>query len=35
VLPWSTGFIGAKLGLPFTEPLHLLSLRYVLVLALI
>jgi len=34
VLLWSTGFIGAKLGLPYIEPLHFLSLRYVLVLAL-
>src|SRR6201993_1060659 len=25
---WSTGFIGAKLGLPDCEPLTLLSLRY-------
>jgi drug/metabolite transporter (DMT)-like permease len=29
---WSTGFIGAKLGLPDCEPLTLLSLRYGLVL---
>jgi drug/metabolite transporter (DMT)-like permease len=28
VLLWSTGFIGAKLGLPDCEPLTLLSLRY-------
>lgn len=34
VLLWSTGFIGAKLGLPYIEPLHFLSLRYALVLAL-
>jgi len=30
---WSTGFIGAKLGLPDAEPLTLLSLRYAAVLA--
>jgi drug/metabolite transporter (DMT)-like permease len=34
VLLWSTGFIGAKLGLPYIEPLHFLALRYALVLAL-
>jgi drug/metabolite transporter (DMT)-like permease len=34
VLLWSTGFIGAKLGLPYVEPLHFLSLRYALVLGL-
>ncbi len=28
VVLWSTGFIGAKLGLPDCEPLTLLSLRY-------
>jgi drug/metabolite transporter (DMT)-like permease len=28
VILWSTGFIGAKLGLPDCEPLTLLSLRY-------
>ncbi|MCB1959030.1 MAG: DMT family transporter [Rhodocyclaceae bacterium] len=33
VLLWSTGFIGAKLGLPFAEPLSFLSIRYVLVIA--
>ena len=32
VLLWSTGFIGAKLGLPDCEPLTLLSLRYAAVL---
>jgi drug/metabolite transporter (DMT)-like permease len=32
VLLWSTGFIGAKLGLPDAEPLTLLSLRYAAVL---
>lgn len=30
VLLWSTGFIGARLGLPHSEPLTFLSLRYVL-----
>lgn len=34
VLLWSTGFIGAKFGLPFAEPLTFLSTRYVLVIAL-
>jgi drug/metabolite transporter (DMT)-like permease len=34
VVLWSTGFIGAKLGLPDCEPLTLLSLRYAAVLAL-
>ena len=34
VVLWSTGFIGAKLGLPDCEPLTLLSLRYACVLAL-
>ena len=33
VLLWSTGFIGAKYGLPFAEPLSFLSTRYVLVIA--
>ena len=33
VVLWSTGFIGAKLGLPDAEPLTLLSLRYAAVLA--
>jgi len=28
VLLWSSGFIGAKLGLPYCEPLTFLSLRY-------
>ncbi len=32
VVLWSTGFIGAKLGLPDCEPLTLLTLRYVAVL---
>jgi len=34
VLLWSTGFIGAKFGLPDAGPLTFLSLRYVLVLVL-
>lgn len=34
VLLWSTGFIGARLGLPHAEPLTFLSLRYLAVLAL-
>jgi drug/metabolite transporter (DMT)-like permease len=35
VLLWSTGFIGAKLGLPHAEPLTFLLIRYLLVLALL
>ncbi len=35
VLLWSTGFIGAKLGLPYAEPLTFLILRFVLVVALL
>lgn len=35
VLLWSTGFIGAKLGLPYAEPATFLALRFVLVLALL
>lgn len=31
VLLWSTGFIGAKYGLPYADPLAFLSTRYVLV----
>jgi drug/metabolite transporter (DMT)-like permease len=31
VLLWATGFIGAKLGLPYAEPLTFLLARYVLV----
>lgn len=31
VLLWSTGFIGAKYGLPYAEPLTFLSLRFALV----
>lgn len=34
VLLWSTGFLGAKFGLPYAEPLTFLSSRYVLVIAL-
>ncbi|HSO07529.1 MAG TPA: EamA/RhaT family transporter, partial [Pelomicrobium sp.] len=30
VLLWSTGFIGAKLGLPYAEPLTFLILRFAL-----
>lgn len=32
-LLWSTGFIGAKLALPYAEPFTILSLRFVIVLA--
>ena len=35
VVLWSTGFIGAKLGLPYAEPATFLILRYLLVLALL
>lgn len=35
VLLWSTGFIGAKLGLPYAEPLTFLALRMALVVALL
>jgi drug/metabolite transporter (DMT)-like permease len=31
VVLWATGFIGARLGLPHTEPLTFLSIRYVVV----
>lgn len=31
VILWSTGFIGAKFGLPYIEPLTFLSIRFVLV----
>ena len=34
VFLWSTGFIGAKYGLPYAEPLSFLCARYVLVIAL-
>src|SRR3954454_10374220 len=33
VVLWSTGFIGAKLGVPYAEPFTFLSLRFALVLA--
>lgn len=33
VLLWSTGFIGARLGLPFTEPMTFLALRFLAVIA--
>jgi drug/metabolite transporter (DMT)-like permease len=35
VLLWSTGFIGAKLGLPYADPATFLVLRFALVLALL
>jgi drug/metabolite transporter (DMT)-like permease len=35
VLLWSTGFIGARLGLPYAGPLTFLSLRYALAAALL
>ena len=34
VLLWSTGFIGAKFGLPYVEPLTFLCTRYLLVIVL-
>lgn len=34
VLLWSTGFVGAKFGLPYAEPLTFLLLRFALVVAL-
>lgn len=34
VLLWSTGFIGARFGMPYAEPLTFLSIRYVLVISL-
>lgn len=34
VFLWSTGFIGAKYGLPYAEPLSFLLMRYVLVIVL-
>jgi len=34
VVLWSTGFIGAKLGLPYVEPMTFLFVRYLLVIAL-
>jgi drug/metabolite transporter (DMT)-like permease len=35
VLLWSTGFIGAKLGLPYAEPFVFLELRFLLVLVIL
>lgn len=35
VFLWSTGFIGAKLGLPYVEPMTFLSLRFALVVAIL
>ncbi|MCA1906946.1 MAG: DMT family transporter [Magnetospirillum sp.] len=35
VLLWSTGFIGAKFGLPYAEPFTFLSIRFVLIIALL
>ena len=35
VVLWSTGFIGARLGLPHSEPLTFLFVRYLLVVALL
>jgi drug/metabolite transporter (DMT)-like permease len=35
VLLWSTGFIGAKLGLPFAEPLTFLLVRFACVIGLL
>jgi drug/metabolite transporter (DMT)-like permease len=35
VVLWSTGFVGAKLGLPYAEPFVFLELRFVLVLAIL
>jgi drug/metabolite transporter (DMT)-like permease len=35
VVLWSTGFIGAKLGLPYAEPFVFLELRFLFVLALL
>lgn len=35
VLLWSSGFIGARLGMPHAEPLSFLTIRYLLVLALL
>jgi drug/metabolite transporter (DMT)-like permease len=35
VLLWSTGFIGARFGLPYIEPLQFLSIRYACVIALL
>ena len=35
VVLWSTGFIGAKWGLPYIEPLHFLALRFAIVVAIL
>ncbi|MBL4600089.1 MAG: DMT family transporter [Rhizobiaceae bacterium] len=35
VVLWSTGFIGARMGMPYAEPASFLSLRYVLAIALL
>jgi drug/metabolite transporter (DMT)-like permease len=35
VILWSTGFIGAKLGLPYADPLIFLELRFLFVLAIL
>jgi len=35
VVLWSTGFIGAKLGLPYAEPFTFLTLRFLFVLAIL
>ena len=35
VLLWATGFIGAKLGLPYAEPFTLLALRMAITLAIL
>ncbi|MCW5731378.1 MAG: DMT family transporter [Alphaproteobacteria bacterium] len=35
VVLWSTGFIGAKLGLPYAEPMTFLALRFAIVAALL
>ena len=35
VLLWSTGFIGAKLGLPYVEPFTFLSIRFLCVLVIL
>lgn len=35
VFLWSTGFLGAKLGLPHAEPLHFLLIRFAVVIALL
>jgi drug/metabolite transporter (DMT)-like permease len=35
VVLWSTGFIGAKFGLPYAEPFTFLSLRFMAVIALL